>query len=118
MNGDLARFTRLLCVGTHPVGYKASEPVLSPAPPLSSWCSHWTGGESGVSILTVSILSGRRQDREGMTALHVAANQGRLEVARLLLASGADVNAKVSIASGYRLLQPPPRVGLRSNRTG
>ena len=47
-----------------------------------------------------------------------AARDDSLEMARLLIESGADVNAKVSIASGCRLLQPPPRVGLRSNRTG
>ena len=41
------------------------------------------------------------------TALHDAAMDGQLEVARLLIASGADVNAKVTIASGCRLLQPP-----------
>ena len=66
MNGDLARFTRLLCVGTHPVGYKASEPVLSPAPPLSSWCSHWTGGESGSAFLRAySVITDRITDRLG-----------------------------------------------------
>ena len=58
------------------------------------------------------------QDENGYTALHDSSCNGQLEVARLLLASGADVNAKVSIASGYRLRQPPSRVGRRSNRQG
>ena len=47
------------------------------------------------------------QGEYGQTALHRAAEGGQLEVARLLLASGADVNAKVSTGSGHRLLQPP-----------
>ena len=58
------------------------------------------------------------QDGDRITALHCAAINGHPEVARLLLASGADVNAKVSTASGCRLLQPPARVGRRSNGTG
>ena len=36
------------------------------------------------------------QDLYGMAALHMAARNGQLEVARLLLESGADVNAKVT----------------------
>ena len=47
-------------------------------------------------------------DKFDVTALYRAAYTGRLEVAQLLLASGADVNAKVTIASGCRLLHLPP----------
>ena len=54
-------------------------------------------------------------DQDGTTALH---SIGDIEVGRLLLASGADVNAKVSIASGYRLLQPPLSGWLAFNGTG
>ena len=50
------------------------------------------GGESGASRLRVWARGA--QDKYGRTALHWAAASGRLEVARLLLASGADRAAK------------------------
>ena len=118
MNGDLARCTRLLGAGKYPVGYKASAPVHAVSCPAPLELVLPLDRREWFSILTVSVLSGRRQDKYGGTALHQAANQGRLEVAQLLLASGADVNAKVRIASGYRLLPPPSQVGRRSNGTG
>ena len=51
-----------------------------------------------------------RQDGYGRTALHWAACNGSLEVARLLLESGADVTAKVTVVISYHLLfsKPPP----------
>ena len=61
-----------------------------------------TGGESWCQQ-TESVGPGL-QSEGGDTALHKAAYSGELEVARLLLESGADVNAKVTIASGCRLL--------------
>ena len=93
--------------------------MAAAAAALSSWLAFQSnkGGESGVSSLAVSARVA--QNEYGWTALHCAAyydqtamhnaaQNGRLEVARLLLESGADVNAKVSVASGYCLLQPAP----------
>ena len=95
--------------------------------------SNGTGGESGASRLRVWArgAQGEYGNVNGLTALHCAAREGQLEVARLLLESGADVHDKVTVASGYRLLQPPwrrelvtaccsrpSRVGRRPNRTG
>ena len=89
--GDLAKCTRLLGAGTHPVGYMVSEPVAAVCcnRPASRFgrCSSRTA-ESVVEH-TDRVGPGL-QVGNGWTALHYAAENGRLEVARLLLDSGAD----------------------------
>ena len=58
------------------------------------------GGESGASRLRVWAWGA--QNVNGYTALHNAANKGHLEMARLLLVSGADRAAKTTRWSGEK----------------
>ena len=58
------------------------------------------GGESGASRLRVWARGA--QGEYGQTALHRAAEGGQLEVARLLLASGADRAAKTKYGQTAR----------------
>ena len=119
--GNLAACTRLLGAGTHPVGYQVSGLEWVPpaaTAPLSSllvfqwdWVREWCQHADCVGPCPQDL-------RHNQTALHHAADMDKLEVARLLLESGADVNAKVTVTTGCRLLQSPSRIGRRSNGTG
>jgi ankyrin repeat protein len=55
-------------------------------------------GQADLAGLTAALNSGinvNSQDEQGCSALHFAADRGHLEVVRLLLAAGAEMNMQV-----------------------
>ena len=127
--GDLASCTRLLGAGTHPVGWKnpVGMQLLHRPLGLAATCctalSDWQVLQSDSwgkgACQRSDIPRAGRQSMDGWTPLHVASNNGHLEVARLLLEFGADVNAKVTVATtGCHLLYPPRSIWqlFQSNR--
>ena len=69
-----------------------------PPPDISIYVAAWEGKEGNIEAVKQHIAAGtdmNEKDDNGFYPLHAAAAAGHREVAELLIANGADVNAKI-----------------------